>query len=64
MKNISPRHLLLTGLALAVPAIADRVARRVAGRGYSAWTGENPPRNPATLGVTWRDAIIWTAVAG
>jgi len=64
MKKLSPETLLLAGVALAVPAIADRLARRLAGRGYSAWTGENPPRNPATPGVNWRDAIVWTALAG
>jgi len=64
MKKISPQFLLLTAVALAVPALADRLARRVAGRGYSAWTGEDPPRNPATLGVSWGQAIAWTALAG
>ncbi|MDB6078528.1 MAG: hypothetical protein JWO82_2275 [Akkermansiaceae bacterium] len=64
MKAFSPKFLLLSGIALAIPAIADRVARRAAGRGYSAWTGEDPPRNPATVGVTWTQAIVWTALAG
>lgn len=64
MKKLSPETLLLTGVALAVPALADRIARRLAGRGYSAWTGEDPPRNPATPGVHWRNAIVWTALAG
>ncbi|MCW1926415.1 DUF4235 domain-containing protein [Luteolibacter arcticus] len=60
----SPRHLLLAGMALALPALADRAARRLAARGYMRWTGVRPPRNPATLGVTWSQAILWTAVAG
>jgi hypothetical protein len=64
MKTFSPKFILLTGVALAVPAIADRIARRVAGHGYAAWTGEAPPRNPATAGVTWTQAIVWTALAG
>ena len=64
MKLLSPRFLLLSGVALAAPALADRVARRVAAKGYSAWTGGNPPRNPATPGVTWGQAIVWTAIAG
>ncbi len=64
MKTFSPKFLLLTGVALALPALADRIARRVAGRGYSAWTGVDPPRNPATVGVTWSQAIVWTALAG
>jgi len=64
MKSFSPKFLLLSALALAIPALTDRMARRVAGRGYSAWTGERPPRNPATSGVSWSHAILWTAVAG
>lgn len=64
MKKLNPQFVRLTAVALAVPAIADRVARRVAGRGYAAWTGEDPPRNPATLGVSWGQAIVWTTLAG
>lgn len=64
MKSLSPRFLLLTGVALAVPALSDRIARRIAGRGYAAWAGEAPPRNPATPGVTWAEALLWTAIAG
>ncbi len=64
MKTFSPRFLLMTAAAFAIPALADRLARRVAGSGYAAWTGEDPPRNPATLGVNWTEAIIWTALAG
>lgn len=64
MKKLDTRFLLLTGVALALPAIADRLARRVAGRGYAAWTGDAPPRNPATVGVSWGQAIAWTALAG
>lgn len=64
MKSFGTKHLLLAAIALAVPAVADRIARRAAGRGYSAWTGTEPPRNPATLGVSWTQAIVWTALAG
>jgi hypothetical protein len=60
----SAKYLLLTATALALPALADRAARRIAARGYTRWTGERPPRNPATLGVTWPQAIVWTALAG
>lgn len=64
MKKFSPKILLFAAIALAVPALADRIARRVAGRGYEAYTGEEPPRNPATPGVAWTQAIAWTALAG
>jgi hypothetical protein len=53
-----------SAVALAVPALVDRIARRAAGRGYTALTGGVPPRNPATVGVGWGEAILWTAMAG
>jgi hypothetical protein len=64
MKLTDPKLLLLTAAGLALPALADRFARRLAAKGYTAWTGERPPRNPATIGVTWSQAIVWTALAG
>ncbi|MBX3743625.1 MAG: DUF4235 domain-containing protein [Akkermansiaceae bacterium] len=64
MRSLAPKHLLLAGIALAVPALADLLARKAAGRGYLAWTGESPPRNPATRTVSWSQAILWTAIAG
>ncbi|QJE94501.1 DUF4235 domain-containing protein [Luteolibacter luteus] len=64
MKSSGMKMLALTGVAFALPALVDRVARRVAGRGFSAITGAAPPRNPATPGVSWGQAILWTALAG
>lgn len=58
------KFLVASLLGLALPAIADRVVRRLAGRGFTAWTGTPPPRNPATIGVSWGQAIVWTALAG
>ena len=64
MRRQHPKFLAAALLGLALPAIADRLMRSAAGRGYAAFTGEPPPRNPATIGVSWGQAIIWTAVAG
>jgi hypothetical protein len=65
MKNsVLSKGLLLQAAALALPALADRVTRRVAAKGYTSWTGKQPPRNPAVPLVTWKQAIIWTALAG
>lgn len=58
------RYLLLAAAGLAIPALADRLARRLAAKGFTAWTGDAPPRNPATLGVSWTHALVWTALAG
>ncbi|WP_367874209.1 DUF4235 domain-containing protein [Luteolibacter sp. Populi] len=64
MKSLNTKSVLLGLTALALPALADRLTRRVAAKGYNAWTGENPPRNPAVIGVSWSQAILWTALAG
>ena len=65
LKNYrDPKYIALAITALALPALADRIARRVAAKGYNAWTGEEPPRNPAVIGVSWSRAILWTAAAG
>lgn len=64
IRRQNPKFLLATALGLALPAIADRIVRRVAGRGFAAWTGKPPPRNPATIGVSWGHAVAWTALAG
>lgn len=63
-KTVVAKGLLLQAAALALPALADRLTRRVAAKGYSSWTGEEPPRNPAVPFVTWKQAVLWTAVAG
>lgn len=64
MNSTLPKTLLLSAAALAIPALADRVVRRLAAAGYSRYAGEDPPRNPAVPGVSWSQALIWTALAG
>ncbi|MCW1886054.1 DUF4235 domain-containing protein [Luteolibacter flavescens] len=64
MKPRSTKHLALKIAALALPALADRLTRRLAARGFTGVTGQQPPRNPAVPFVTWKEAILWTAIAG
>ena len=64
MKSTLPKTLLLSAAALALPALADRLTRRLAAVGYSRVAGEDPPRNPAVIGVSWSQALVWTALAG
>lgn len=64
MKPTTSKTLLLSAAALALPALADRITRRVAAAGYHRVTGEDPPRNPAVIGVSWSQALVWTALAG
>jgi hypothetical protein len=58
------KHYLLKAVALALPALADRSTRRLAAMGFRKWTGRQPPRNPAMSRVSWKHAILWTALAG
>lgn len=58
------KHYLLKAVALALPALADRGTRRLAAMGFRRWTGRQPPRNPALPRVSWKNAFLWTALAG
>lgn len=58
------KHYLLKAVALALPALADRSTRRLAASGFRSMTGRPPPRNPAVPMVSWKHAILWTALAG
>ena len=54
--NDQTRHYLLKTVALALPALAAM--------GFTQWTGRQPPRNPVVPTVSWKHAILWTALAG
>ena len=59
----APKHrylLVTTGSAF----LAERVARFAITEGWRLVKGEDPPRNPERLEVTWADAIAWTAATG
>ncbi len=56
--------LALLGAGLALPMIAARASRELAGLGYRAITKTDPPRNPAASEVDWRDAVVWSVVSG
>jgi hypothetical protein len=55
------QYLVLTAGAAF---LAERVTRVAATAGWRLLYGEDPPRNPARLDVTWPQAITWTAVTG
>jgi hypothetical protein len=54
-------YLLLTSGAAF---LAERVIRQAATSGWRLVYGEDPPRNPERLDVTWSQAITWTALTG
>ena len=55
------RYLLLTtGAAF----LAERLARTAITQGWRFALGEEPPRNPERLDVTWSQALGWTAITG
>ena len=64
MKTPDSKSLVLVAVGILVPMIAARGARAVTGKGYSLLTSEDPPRNPASPEVEWKDAIVWTIVSG
>ena len=52
--------LLTTGAAF----LAERLARTAITQGWRFALGEEPPRNPERLDVTWSQALGWTAITG
>ena len=52
--------LLTTGAAF----LAERLARTAITQGWRIALGEEPPRNPERLDVTWSQALGWTAITG
>lgn len=56
--------LAFLGAGLVLPMIAAHASRKVVGAGYRLVTDEDPPRNPASRDVRWRNAIIWSVVTG
>jgi hypothetical protein len=55
------RYLLLTTVAAF---LAERLTRTAASAGWRRFYGEDPPRNPERLDVTWGQALTWTALTG
>lgn len=52
--------LLTTGAAF----LAERFARTAITQGWRVALGEDPPRNPERLDVSWSAALGWTAITG
>jgi hypothetical protein len=62
-RGVSPRLqylLITTGAAF----LAERLARTTITQGWRVALGEEPPRNPERLDVSWSSALGWTAVTG
>lgn len=56
----------LTGSAIAFVAAlgASLVAREVLEAGWRTTLDREPPKNPASHEVDWKDAILWGATSG
>jgi hypothetical protein len=63
-KGTRPSRLQYLALTAAAAFLAERVAANVITQGWRLTRGEDPPRNPERLEVTWPEAIGWTAVTG
>jgi hypothetical protein len=64
MKTPDSKSLFLISLGFLLPMLAAHTSRKVVGRGYKLITKEDPPQNPASLDVDWKDALLWAAVTG
>jgi hypothetical protein len=63
-KVSSVPSLLVVAAGLVVPALAARVSRGLAEKGYKAWAHEDPPENPEDPALSLRHAIAWTIISG
>ncbi len=51
-------------IAFAVAAGAGLVAREALQGGWRAALDRDPPKNPASHEVDWKDALLWGAMSG
>jgi hypothetical protein len=64
LESPDPRRIVWLGLAAGAGALAAFAVRKGLERAWRAATDEDPPQEPASPDVPWRDAIIWTAATG
>lgn len=55
---------LLLGLGIVLPIAAAKLSRSLIGTGYQTIARREPPRNPASPEVEWKDAIVWSVLTG
>lgn len=60
-EGVGPLENVLT---FAVAAGTALVAREVLKGGWRAALGSEPPKNPASHQVDWRDAMLWGVMSG
>jgi hypothetical protein len=52
---------MVTGAGAAM--LAGTVTRRALDAGWKAATSDEPPDKPESLGINWREALLWTAIS-
>jgi hypothetical protein len=62
--HMGPKKALWTLIAAAAGMMALSGLRSALNRGWKLAKGADPPENPASSEVTWRDAIAWTIATG
>jgi hypothetical protein len=59
-----PKKVLWLGLAAGAAALASVAVKKGLEQAWRAATDQDPPPEPASPDVPWREAIIWTAAFG
>jgi hypothetical protein len=52
---------MVTGAGAAM--LAGNVTKRALDAGWKAATSDDPPDKPESLGISWKEALLWTAVS-
>lgn len=52
---------MVTGAGAAM--LAGNVTKRALDAGWKAATSDEPPDKPESLGISWKEALLWTALS-
>jgi hypothetical protein len=58
------KKLLWLAVASGATTVAGLAVRKGLDRAWRLATDENPPDDPGSKDVAWRDAILWTVATG
>jgi hypothetical protein len=57
-------HLPLMAVTAGAGLLAERLVYNALASGWRALRGDDPPSEPESADVDWREAIAWVAVSG
>jgi hypothetical protein len=62
--GLVPKKLVWMAVAAGVTSMGGRLVRRGLDQAWRVTAHEDPPADPGSPDVPWRDAILWTVATG